>query len=212
VSFTDRSVALAGAAWNGGGLVFAGPQGSALTKARYASAGLEATFEVSVARGDAARPARHGLTFAFVPPDRAGQVGAGGSGLGWGGLGGLAIGFVLDPVSGRPGVVVARGYDSSKGLIVSGQAELPGSTFEVKVVLSETKRVRVSIGGKQVLDVTVAELPAEGSVGFTGAAGSSTSIRIEDVKIRAALRAAPGPTTSTVPSTTASPKPVVEID
>ena len=212
VPFTGGAVALAGAGWNDGDLVFNAPQGSALTKARYGSAGLEATFEVSVDGGDAKR-GPHGMAFAFVPADRVGRVGAGGSGLGWGGLGGIAIGFLVAPMSGKPAVVVARQYESGKGLIVSSQAQIPASKFEVKVTFSASKRVRVSIDGKQVLDVTVAELPSEGSVGFTASVGSSTAIRIDDVKIRAG--AAPGAAPDTAPakpsttSTTAPAKPVL---
>ena len=134
--------------------------GSAFWPQPLNPAGVGVSFDVTTDQGTGS----DGTTFAIVPGD-AGTEGTGaiGGGMGWYGMGGVAVVFAE-----RANTVDVR---TQTGVVQSSSTipVLQGATRHVDIALS-ANNVRVSVDGTQVLDANVA-LPPIARVGFTAATG-----------------------------------------
>jgi hypothetical protein len=155
-----------------------GRAGSVFYAAPVRTDGLTASFDVTMGGGTGA----NGQTFALLDPKSAVTgVGAAGTGLGFGGLKGVAVAFGTAP---QPGA----GYDNWVGIatsdkgkavtVVAATADLPdlrSGSHNVVVAVSGTT-ITVSVDGRQVLRKAVPGLTDTAVVGYTGATGERTDV------------------------------------
>ncbi len=150
--------------------------GSAVFSAPVPSAGLSATFTAALGGGTGA----DGLTFALLDASNAtpSSIGAGGGGLGFSGLKGVAVALdtlqgPTDPSSNFIGIsTVGTGQSLTYAATATNVPNLRSGTHVVAVTAAGGK-LNVSIDGQAVLSTTVA-IPATVLPAFTASTGGST--------------------------------------
>ncbi|HEY2316634.1 MAG TPA: choice-of-anchor D domain-containing protein [Streptosporangiaceae bacterium] len=169
--------------------------GSAVYPVAVPTSGLTVTFTAWLSGGG--RNGGDGLTFAMLDPATSASASVGGRGgqLGFGGLGGVAIGLDTDPIQygGRYSVVLATGSAGSS-LTVAQQAGVvpplrPGpDRVTVQVVPNGgTDVVTVWVDGERVILADVGTLPPTALLAFTGSTSERTDVHVvRDVAILAA--------------------------
>jgi hypothetical protein len=129
-----------------------------------------------------------GATFSLLNPSLSAPtaVGSSGSGLGFGGLPGVAVAFVTQPQSGIQSanfVGIATSTTGGKITFVASTTNIPslrGAAHEVLIHIVGTT-LTVSIDGTQVLSTPVASLTPTALVGYTASTGASTSTDVHTV-------------------------------
>jgi hypothetical protein len=156
-----------------------GKAGTAIWATPVPTANLDATFTVTTNGGTGA----DGLTFMVLDPTRNSptSLGAGGVGLGFQGLTGVAVCFVTYAHTGYPSsnfVGVSTGATASGSLVFSATSTavpaLRTGTHTVRVT-SAAGGLVISIDGVVVLQTTVA-LPPTALIGFSGGTGGRTDV------------------------------------
>jgi outer membrane protein assembly factor BamB len=155
-------------------------EGSAFYRSAVPSANVHATFNATLT-GDG-----NGLTFSMLDAaqEQATALGAGGGGLGYAGLHGVAV--TLDTNRNRPAdpsgnfVSVATGGTGDQLTYSAVAANVPDlrGTHRVDVTVTHG-RIRVKIDGVQYLDATVTVAPNV-LVGFTGATAGHSAMQFTD--------------------------------
>jgi hypothetical protein len=170
------------AALNGPNLVLTPAQmqkaGSALYSDPVNTNGLTASFTTTINGGTGA----DGETFLMLDPTTAPtSVGGAGAGLGFGGLGGVAVAFVTYPQGGVNSfnwVGIATSTAGGTPTFVASNPNIPdlrgGSHNAVVRVVGNT--VSVSIDSTQVLSAQVPALKPSAIVGFSGSTGGATDV------------------------------------
>jgi hypothetical protein len=150
-----------------------GQHGSAFNGTPVPSAGLSATFTAQIGPGNG-----NGMALVLLDASRAGpgSLGTGGSGLGYGGLPGIAVALNTYQSIGYPSanfVGIATGGTGPLTFAATSSKvpSLHGNT-NVAVTVSGTGEIRVSVNGTQVLDTTVT-VPQNVLVGLTAATGAA---------------------------------------
>jgi hypothetical protein len=170
------------ATMNGANLVLTPAQlqkaGTALYSDPVNTNGLTASFTTTINGGTGA----DGETFLMLDPTTAPtSVGGAGSGLGFGGLAGVAVAFVTYPQSGvnsHNWVGVATSTAGGTPAFVASSTNIPdlrGGSHNAVVRVSGTT-VTVSIDSTQVLSAQVPALKPSAIVGFSGATGGTTDV------------------------------------
>lgn len=169
----------------------AGVAGSAVDATAIPTRHLDATFTITIGGGTGA----DGLTFALI--DAAGSTAAGaatllgtaGSGLGFAGLGGVAVAFVTYPQAGldsHNAVAAVTGTAGGPAVLGATNTHVPPlrtGSHRVEVYTGATGHLIVTIDGSGVIDAAVA-LPATAYVAFTGATGGLTDAHsVSDVDV-----------------------------
>ena len=152
--------------------------GSSIYNTPVVTSRLRAKFTIQIGGGTGA----DGQTFMLLDATKTGPtaLGAGGGGLGFSGLPGVAVAFVTyaqvgDPSSNFVGIsTTGNGRALSYLATSSNIPNLRTGTHAVEVVSSSSGGgVSVSIDGVKVLETQVA-VPANAYVGFSGATGGAT--------------------------------------
>lgn len=148
--------------------------GSAFNGTPLPSAGLNATFTAQIGSGTG-----DGMALVLLDASKAGpgSLGTAGSGLGYGGLPGIAVTLNAYKSPGYPSanfVGIATGTTSTGLAFAATSTQVPSlhASNTVRVTVSATGEVKVSVNGTQVLDTTVA-VPKNVLVGFTAATGGA---------------------------------------
>jgi hypothetical protein len=160
--------------------------GSALYSSQVFTNGLTATFQLSMSGGTGGQ----GMTFALLDPTSGvpTAVGSSGSGLGFGGLQGVAVAFVTQPQSGIQSanfVGIATSTTGGKITFVASTTNIPSLRAAPHEVLIQVVGdvLTVSIGGTQVLSSAVPSLTPTALVGYTASTGASTSTDVHTVSV-----------------------------
>ena len=147
--------------------------GSAFNGTSIPSAGLSASFTANIGSGGG-----NGMALVLLDASKAGagSLGTAGSGLGYGGLPGIAVILNTYRSIGYPSnnfVGIATGGTGPLTLAATHNltTSLHGNT-DVGVTVSATGEVKVTVNGTQVLDQTVA-VPQNVLVGFTAGTGAA---------------------------------------
>ena len=166
---------------NGFQLTDTGPSeaGSVFWSDALSSSAITAEFDISIGSGSGA----DGLTFAFAnPASGAGAVGASGGGLGFSGIGGIAVAFdtyqnSVNPSANFVGITngPASTPDSMNWLATDTNIPALRGTSHHIVVNLRAGTLSVSIDGAAAVTAEVT-LPPEVLVGFTGGTGGLTDI------------------------------------
>ncbi|MGW7385845.1 choice-of-anchor D domain-containing protein [Streptomyces sp. NPDC054794] len=154
----------------------ANTKGSALQATAVPSARLQAHFTASIGGGSGA----DGMAFLLLDPAKAPptSLGAGGGGLGYAGLPGIAVALDTfrngnDPSSNFVGVAVGGTGDTLQYTATSTAIpSLRSGTHAVDVSVA-AGHLLVSLDGQQIIDTAVT-LPQNVRVGFSGATGGYT--------------------------------------
>ncbi|MFD7323037.1 choice-of-anchor D domain-containing protein [Streptomyces sp. NPDC059875] len=169
------------AAMSGTGLVLTTPRtyikGAAVQSTAVPSARLKARFTTAIGGGTGA----DGLAFLLLDATKATptSLGAGGGGLGYSGLPGIAVTLdtsrnVPDPSANFIGVATGGTADRLRYAATSTAVPaLRTGTHVVDVSVTAAGHLLVAIDGKQVIDIAVT-LPKNVLVGFSGATGART--------------------------------------
>jgi hypothetical protein len=174
-----------------------GLAGSVLYARPVATNGLTASFTLSMNGGTGA----DGATFALLNPASANatSLGGGGSGLGFGGLAGVAAAFVTYPqngVSSNNFVAVATSTTGGALTFVATNTSVPdlrSGTHSVVVSVSGTT-MSISLDGTKVLTAAVPTLTANAIVGFTAATGGSNDVHsVTNVQVITGAAVVPAP-------------------
>jgi hypothetical protein len=161
--------------------------GSAVYPTAVATNHLDATFTVGIGGGSGA----DGLTFALLDPatSSATSLGSSGAGLGFAGLGGVAVAFVTYPprsVTSSNFVAVLTGKAGGAMTYAATSTHVPAlrtGTHAVEVYTAANGHLIVRIDGVTVLDGAVT-LPGTARIAFTGATGSLTDTHtVTDVNV-----------------------------
>jgi hypothetical protein len=189
------------AAVNGSSVVLTpaqnGVAGSALYARPVATDGLTASFTLSMNGGTGA----DGATFAILDPASATSagLGGGGSGLGFGGLAGVAAEFITYPqggVSSNNFVAVATSTAGGQPAFVATSTSVPdlrSGTHAVMVSVAGST-ITISVDGTQILGTPVPSLPPSAIVGFTAATGGSNDVHaLTNVQVTTAATVVPAP-------------------
>ena len=174
-----------------------GVAGSALYARPVQTDGLTASFDLSMNGGTGA----DGATLALLDPTSAtaASLGGAGSGLGFGGLAGVAAEFVTYPqngVSSNNFLAVATSTSGGQQTLVATNTNVPDlrSGTRAVVVRVSGSTVTISIDGTQVLNATVPSLPPTAIVGFTAATGGSNDVHaVTNVQVVAGASVVPAP-------------------
>lgn len=161
--------------------------------------GLTANFTLTMNGGGAT--GADGATFALLDPAKgdARRVGAGGSGLGAAGLGGVVVAFVTYPqsaVNSYNWVGVATSAPGGGLTFLSSTTNVPDLRSANRNVAIRVmgNRIVVSVDGAQVLSTPVPSLTSTALVGFTGATGGLMDVHsVANVRIRAGASTVPAP-------------------
>jgi hypothetical protein len=173
--------------------------GTALYATPVGTDGLTASFNLSMSGGTGA----DGATFVLLDPAAAysTSVGAIGSGLGFGGLPGVAVTFVTYPEGGIAShnfVGIATSTAGGKPVFLSSTTKVPDLRAQDRdvVVSISGNKVSVAIDGTDVLSTAVAALKPTATVGFSASTGGVTDVHaITDAQIvtgRTAMSPPPG--------------------
>lgn len=189
------------AAMNGSGAVLTpatvGQSGSALFSQPVTTSGLTASFTLTSSGGTGA----DGTTFAMLDPaqSNAQSLGAGGSGLGFAHLAGVAVCFVTFPESGVGSshwVGIATSTAGGALTLVATNTNVPdlrSQSRRIGIAVSGTT-VNVSIDGTQVLTAQVPSLTPSAIVGYTAGTGAVTDVHtVSDASIITGPRSVPAP-------------------
>ena len=159
----------------------AGKAGTAIWATPVPTAHLDATFTVTENGGTGA----DGLTFMLLDPARtnATSLGAGGVGLGFQGLTGVAVCFVTYAHTGYPSsnfVGVTTGATTTDGSLVFAATStnvppLRTGTHTVRVSTAASGALVIAVDGIVVLQSSVA-LPPTALIGFSGGTGGRTDV------------------------------------
>ncbi|HEY1486940.1 MAG TPA: choice-of-anchor D domain-containing protein [Micromonosporaceae bacterium] len=140
--------------------------------------GLRATFDLRMSGGTGA----DGATFDLVDPAQgAAALGGGGSGLGFGGLGGVAVAFVTYPQNGIAsnnfaGIMTGTAGGTPAFVATNTSiADLRTGSHAVGVTISGSV-VTVTLDGKQILRSTVPALGRTALVGYSAGTGAATDV------------------------------------
>jgi hypothetical protein len=164
----------------GGQLVLTPPNtgpvaGSAIWPTPIDPSHVRATFDLTIDSGTGA----DGATFAILPTSTdPHSVGSVGGGLGWAGLGGIAVGFDTHQNPGEPSSnFVGITTSSTNGTVVYSATStaigtLRNATHHV-VIATAAGHLTVTVDGAQVLD-RVVTLPPSARVAFSGSTGGFT--------------------------------------
>ena len=148
--------------------------GSVVDPTAIPTAHLDANFTIGIGGGNGA----DGMTFALLDPATSGStsLGSNGSGLGFAGLGGVAVAFVTYPQSGVAStnfVGVLTGKVKGAATFEATATKVPPlrtGTHAVEVYTGVSGHLVVAIDGATVLDAAVT-LPATALPAFTGGTG-----------------------------------------
>ncbi|MEV5969402.1 choice-of-anchor D domain-containing protein [Streptomyces sp. NPDC051921] len=173
-------------------------RGTAVWPVPVLTDGLRATFTTVIGGGTGA----DGLSFALLDPARttAGALGAGGGGLGWSGLPGVAVTLdtydngASDPSANFLGIATGgSGPALTYASTTTNVPNLRAGGHTVNVAVTGTT-LTVTVDGTQRLSTSVASLPPTAFLAFTGATGGSTDIHaVRGVTLTAASYAVPPP-------------------
>jgi hypothetical protein len=151
-----------------------GQHGSAFNGTPVPSAGLNASFTAQIGSGGG-----NGMALVLLDAGKAGpgSIGTAGSGLGYAGLPGIAVTLNTYKSIGYPSanfVGVATGARGGLLTFATTSSQVPSlhAAFTIRVTVSGTGDVKVSVNGTQVLDATV-PVPQNVLVGFTAATGAA---------------------------------------
>ncbi|MFI8825347.1 choice-of-anchor D domain-containing protein [Streptomyces sp. NPDC053431] len=176
----------------------ANQRGTAVWPVPVLTDGLRATFTTVIGGGSGA----DGLSFALLDPARTtpGALGAGGGGLGYSGLPGVAVTFdtydngTADPSANFVGI--ATGGSAAALTYASTTTNVPNlraGSHTVNVAVTGTT-LTVTVDGTQRLSTAVASLPPTAFLAFTGATGGWTDIHaVRRVTLTATSYAVPPP-------------------
>jgi hypothetical protein len=169
--------------------------GSVVYPVAVPTSGLTVTFSAWLSGGG--RNGGDGLTFAMLDPATSTTASVGGRGgqLGFGGLGGVAIGLDTDAIQygGTNSVILAKGSAGSSFSVVQRAGVVPPlrpgpDTVTVQVVPDGgPDLVTVWVDGERVILADVGTLPPTALLAFTGATSARTDAHVaRDVAILAA--------------------------
>ncbi|MFF0750758.1 choice-of-anchor D domain-containing protein [Streptomyces sp. NPDC004267] len=176
----------------------ANQRGTAVWPVPVLTDGLKATFTTVIGGGTGA----DGLGFALLDPARTtpGALGAGGGGLGYSGLPGVAVTFdtydngANDPSANFVGIATSgSGPTLTYASTTTNVPNLRSGGHTVNLAVSGTT-LTVSIDGTQRLSTSVASLPPSALVAFTGGTGGKTDIHaVRRASVTAGAYAVPPP-------------------
>ncbi|MFJ3904929.1 choice-of-anchor D domain-containing protein [Streptomyces sp. NPDC090025] len=155
-------------------------RGTAVWPVPVLTDGLKATFTTVIGGGTGA----DGLSFALLDPARTtpAALGAGGGGLGYSGLPGVAVTFdtydngAKDPSANFLGIATGGTADAlTYAATTTNIPQLRTGSHTVSLAVTG-RTLTVSIDGTQRLSTSVAALPPTALLAFTGASGGSTDI------------------------------------
>jgi hypothetical protein len=150
--------------------------GSVASSTPVPSSGLSVAFDAKIGGGTGA----NGMTLTFANPSSATFLGQAGGSLGYSGISGVAVGLSnfeqgADPSANFVGIADGGPVNGIPNWVATNSTvpTLQGATTHVIVSVNGTQ-LTVWVGGVQVLQQTVAELPPTADLVFTAATGGLT--------------------------------------
>ena len=164
--------------------------GSAVAPGTVATNGLTVGFDAQIGGGTGA----NGMTLTFADPTSSKVLGSGGANLGYSGITGVAVGLVdfksgTEPSSNFVGIADGGPVGGIPAWVTTNPAipTLQGATSHVVVSIVGTQ-LTVWIGGVQVAQQTVANLPPVARLIFTAATGGLTdNFVVRNVSVSSAV-------------------------
>jgi hypothetical protein len=164
--------------------------GSAVAPSSVPTDGLSVGFDATIGGGTGA----NGMTLTFAAPTSKTFLGQGGGSLGYSGVSGVAVGLSdfkqgADPSANFVGIADGGPVSGIPNWVATDSTipALRGATTHVTVSVAG-HQLTVTVGGVQVLQKTVADLPSVADLDFTAATGGRTdSFVVQNVTVQSSL-------------------------